>query len=434
MWHSQLLQFFYRCDVNEDGHIDLIEFGQFMREEQSAMRQMFDSVDVDETGDWTAEDIRQAIVGSAAAGLSAQQVDEWVDTVVERISAEGGPVSWDHFRQYAMLSGARNLVHVVRPFHPWTTFDFVEDVWMEQGGSTLSHSQLLPSAITFTSGLVAGVVSRTCTAPMDRVKLAMQAQGTLGGLSSHARRMLAEGGLRSFWRGNAVNVVKMGPESAVKFSTYRAVNLALADTGLSPFVSNLICGAVAGIVSQTVIYPLEIVKTRMALANTGQYRSPWHCARLMVRHQGVASIANGWMPAVSGIIPYCAIEMAVFFTLTAEYEKRQHRRTPHHLLVAMAGLASVMGASLAYPFQLVRTKLQAQGMPGMTDTKAYYSFSGAIDCAAKTVAHTGVTGLYAGIVPNLLKSIPATCISYWTFSQARHALTDRFMAADDQPH
>jgi hypothetical protein len=75
------------------------------------------------------------------------------------------------------------------------------------------------------SGAIAGGVSRTFTAPFDRLKTVMQVMGsrkqiTIKGGFQH---MLNEGGAISLWRGNGMNVIKIAPEVALKFAFYEEV-------------------------------------------------------------------------------------------------------------------------------------------------------------------------------------------------------------------
>jgi solute carrier family 25 (mitochondrial phosphate transporter), member 23/24/25/41 len=92
------------------------------------------------------------------------------------------------------------------------------------------------------AGGVAGAVSRTATAPFDRLKIVMQvsvfqrvrivdATNSLQYLGSRRRfsvwngyrYLINEGGVRSLWRGNGVNVLKIIPETALRFACYEEV-------------------------------------------------------------------------------------------------------------------------------------------------------------------------------------------------------------------
>ena len=73
------------------------------------------------------------------------------------------------------------------------------------------------------------------------------------------------------------------------------------------------------------------------------------------------------------------------------------------------------GQTIAYPFQLVRTKLQAQGMPVPKELQGkvhYKQYSGVCDCIKKIVQKRGFLGLYRGIMANYMKAIPAISVKY----------------------
>ena len=129
-----------------------------------------------------------------------------------------------------------------------------------------TRAALLELATKLASGGIAGAVSRTATAPVDRVKTIMQSGRPLptpARGSSAASRAAAEkkapeglttrggtrpprapppprvwevcravyraGGARAFWRGNGANVLKVVPETAVKFAAFDAFKRAIAN-------------------------------------------------------------------------------------------------------------------------------------------------------------------------------------------------------------
>ena len=78
-------------------------------------------------------------------------------------------------------------------------------------------------------------------------------------------------------------------------------------------------------------------------------------------------------------------------------------------------VASLCGQTVSYPFQLVRTKLQAQGMPIPEHLKGkvhYKHYDGVWDCIVKIIQNRGPQGLYRGICANYMKAIPAISIKY----------------------
>ena len=68
----------------------------------------------------------------------------------------------------------------------------------------------------------------------------------------------------------------------------------------------------AGGVSQTVIYPMEVMKTRLALRKTNEYTGIWDCAKKLYKHGGITVFYRGYVPNLLGILPYAGIDLAVY--------------------------------------------------------------------------------------------------------------------------
>merc|ERR1712048_42107 len=134
--------------------------------------------------------------------------------------------------------------------------------------------------LNFLAGGVSGAVAKTCTAPIERVKLLIQTQDAnpkiisgevarYTGIANCFTRVASEQGFMAFWRGNTVNVIRYFPT--------QAFNFAFKDTikGLFPkynpqteflpfFATNLASGGLAGASSLTIVYPLDFARTRLA--------------------------------------------------------------------------------------------------------------------------------------------------------------------------
>lgn len=192
------------------------------------------------------------------------------------------------------------------------------------------------------AGGVAGAVSRTFTAPLDRIKIFLQVQSSKASIGDSFRYMLKEGGAASFWRGNGINVIKIAPESAIKFAAYEQIKQLIRQNENRPMAiyERFAAGACAGGISQTAIYPLEVLKTRLALRKTGQYKSIVDAAMQIYKNEGVKSFYRGYAPNILGIIPYAGIDLAVYETLKNKYLKEYENKQPSFLVLLACGSAS----------------------------------------------------------------------------------------------
>jgi len=269
------------------------------------------------------------------------------------------------------------------------------------------------------SGGIAGAVSRTATAPLDRVKIYLQMQRgqTTPSMIQSVVQIYREGGMMNFYKGNGTNIVKIAPETGVKFFVYEKMkNVLSKDSKSITPAERFVAGAIAGVVAQTTIFPLECVKTRLAIASPGTFKGIIDCLRVTTQREGFRSLYRGLGPALVGVVPYAGIDLAVYETLKSLYLAHSNTSgSPGVLPLFLCGLtSSTCGQIVAYPLSLVRTRLQAQGMAGHP-----IIYSNSIDAFKKIVKTEGFSGLYKGILPNFLKVAPAVSISYVVYEKMK---------------
>lgn len=181
-------------------------------------------------------------------------------------------------------------------------------------------------------------------------------------------------------------------------------------------------GACAGGFSQTLIYPLEVLKTRLALRKTGQYKGILDAALKIHANEGLASFYRGYVPNMLGIVPYAGIDLAIYETLKRKYLKKHEsddERPSFFVLLGCGTVSSSIGQLCSYPLALIRTRLQATaGIKNQPRSKEH-TMSGIF---RHIIATEGFPGLYRGITPNFIKVLPAVSISYVTYEYTSQAL------------
>jgi len=262
----------------------------------------------------------------------------------------------------------------------------------------------------FLSGGLAGMIAKTAIAPLDRVKVLFQATVRAFSLKScilEFQRILQKEGKFAFWKGNGAQLLRIFPYSAIQFSSYdyykKHLFISQPQSKSLILLENFLPGSLAGATSVFFTYPFEVLRTRLALqVNKKEYTGIANALISIVKQEGVKGLYSGILPTSFGIFIYSGISFCIYFS---SKEIVGHQSLGSYF--AFGAVAGLIGQLSAYPFDVVRKRLQAQGfIEKVSDFKSSHSLiklsaSGFI----KEIWLTeGLRGFYKGFSMNLMKA------------------------------
>ncbi|KAI4898740.1 hypothetical protein NFI96_014129 [Prochilodus magdalenae] len=403
-------------DLN--GQLDFEEFVHYLQDHEKDLKLVFRSLDKKNAGKANAHEIVESL-RELGVHMSLQQAER----VLESMDKNGTmTIDWNEWKNYPSQQPTENIPEIILYWKHSTIFDVGENLMVPDEFTAEEHLTGMWWRHLVAGG-GAGAVSRTCTAPLDRLKVLMQVQGSRTNnmcIMSGLTQMIKEGGVRSLWRGNGINVLKIAPESALKFMAYEQIKRLMGSNNETLGITErFVAGSLAGVIAQSTIYPMEVLKTRLALRKSGQYSGISDCAKQILRKEGTAAFYKGYVPNMLGIVPYAGIDLAVYETLKNTWLQQYSTDSADpgvFVLLACGTISSTCGQLASYPLALVRTRMQAQasveGTPQVT-------MSGLFKQILKT---EGPSGLYRGMTPNFMKVIPAVSISYVVYEHIKSTL------------
>ena len=265
------------------------------------------------------------------------------------------------------------------------------------------------------SSLTSGL-SKTLTAPIERIKLLLQLQDASSQIPASSRytgvwnctiRVLKDQGVLSFWRGNLANVVRYIPSMAFAFATKdwfkRTFCRFDAEKDKMKFYwGNLASGGFGGAAAALVTYPLDFTRTRLA-ADIGRvrkerlYLGTVDCVQKVIKTDGVKGIYRGISVALPVFILYRSLYFGLYDSWTYTAKGGNSTLAPASRLLIAVTVTTIASITL-YPFDTIRRRFMMQS--GRSDLL----YSGIIDCARKIYATEGINGYFKGGLVNLTRS------------------------------
>jgi solute carrier family 25 folate transporter 32 len=257
-------------------------------------------------------------------------------------------------------------------------------------------------------------------------------------------------GWRGLYAGLSPAVVGGTAAWALYFAAYAAAKARLSGSGvgmdsggapppLRP-QQHLLAAAQAGALVSLLTNPLWVAKTRLQLqrrsaggAVSGSLR-PYggllDALRRTAAEEGLRGLYAGLGPSLL-LVGHGAIQFAAYEALrerahSARARSSAHTLQPVHLSsleYGALGMASkLLASACTYPSQVLRSRLQQR--------RAAAAAGGAVAAARALLASEGLRGLYKGWVPNVLRVLPSSAITFLVYEKTHQVLTALLQATD----
>jgi len=274
-------------------------------------------------------------------------------------------------------------------------------------------------AIDFAMGGVSAAVSKTAAAPIERVKLLIQNQDEMiksgrlqtpyKGIVDCFKRVIAEEGFVSLWRGNLANVIRYFPTQALNFAFKDQFKRMFGynrdkDGYAKWFAGNLASGGAAGAASLTFVYSLDYARTRLAndskAAKKGgerQFNGLIDVYSKTLKTDGIVGLYRGFNISCVGIIVYRGLYFGMYDSLKPVL--LQGNLKDAFLPSFFLGWGITIGAGLAsYPIDTIRRRMMMTSGEAVKYKSSYHAFQ-------EIVKKEGTKSLFKGAGANILRAI-----------------------------
>ncbi len=264
------------------------------------------------------------------------------------------------------------------------------------------------------AGGLAGGVSKTVVAPIERVKLILQTQDVSTQISADKRykgimdvfrRVPAEQGIASFWRGNMVNVIRYFPTQALNFAFKDKYKQIFVRHNPKTdfwkfFAGNLASGGAAGATSLLFVYPLDFARTRLAadLGKGGarEFTGLSNCISKIKQRDGIGGLYKGFSVSVGGIIVYRAAFFGGYDTAKGIFLKDPKNASILMSWVLAQSVTTTAGI-ISYPFDTVRRRMMMQS------GRQEVLYKNTLDCWVKIARNEGPKAFFKGSLSNVIR-------------------------------
>ncbi|XP_075700308.1 solute carrier family 25 member 47 isoform X2 [Rhinoderma darwinii] len=262
--------------------------------------------------------------------------------------------------------------------------------------------------------------------PLDTVKVRIQTQRNYTGIWHCICSTYKVEKVSGFFRGMSMPISTVSVSSSIVFGVYRncLYNLCKLKYGtphVKPSKSDIfLSGYAAGAVQVLVSSPADMAKVRLqtqvsphrsnmcSLLTQPKYTGPVHCLLTIVKEEGFFGLYKGCFALMFRDCHSFATYFLSYAVFREWFVPVEQSNSELMGVLLAGGLAGVVAWSLATPMDVIKSRLQVDGV-----TQRRYR--GVIHCITDSVRQEGVTVLFKGLSLNCLRAFPVNMVVFLTY-------------------
>ncbi|GAA6035899.1 hypothetical protein JCM8097_005152 [Rhodosporidiobolus ruineniae] len=285
-----------------------------------------------------------AFFAGAAAGAASRTVVSPLERLKIILQVQGASAQYrgvwhgltkmwkeEGFKGYMKGNGINVLRIAPYSAVQFSTYELCKNALRMPDGSMDTPRRLL-------AGSLAGIASVVSTYPLDLVRSRLSVETaslgmkegrtdgrSTGMLAMGLRVMREEGGVKALYRGLVPTSAGVAPYVAFNFASYELLKQHCAyyfpdpsHPGQPGTIGKLVCGGVAGAVSQTLTYPADLLRRRMQMVGLKsqalgyEYTGAWDAVFTIIRREGIRGLYKGIWPNLLKCGPAMSVSFATY--------------------------------------------------------------------------------------------------------------------------
>ncbi|KAK6273315.1 hypothetical protein POUND7_010398 [Theobroma cacao] len=210
-----------------------------------------------------------------------------------------------------------NLVNVIRVAPSKAIELFAYETVKKQLTPEHGEQPKLPLPASFIAGAVAGVSSTLCTYPLELLKTRLTVKEDYKNLLDAIVKIVQAEGPAGLCKGLTPSLIGVVPYAATNYFAYDTLRKAYKKAFKKEEIGNimtLLIGSVAGAVSSSATFPLEVARKQMQAGaiNGRQYQNMLYALTSIVEKEGIPGLYRGLGPSCMKLVPAAGISFMCY--------------------------------------------------------------------------------------------------------------------------